>query len=181
MDLSAVPDNPYLLLTPGPLSTTKSVRAAMLRDRCTLDPDYHRFVQKIHRDLVSLATSREGHTTVLMQGSGPFAVESVIGTAIPEKGRLLLLSNGAYGKSMVEIAKLLPHSYQSPIITSFLDPPNKGYDFETFYTELESRGFVIYPGKASSASRFRIGNIGDVGQEQIRRLMQTVSDSMHWR
>jgi len=29
---SAIPDNPYLLLTPGPLSTSKLVRGAMLRE-----------------------------------------------------------------------------------------------------------------------------------------------------
>jgi 2-aminoethylphosphonate-pyruvate transaminase len=28
-------DNPYLLLTPGPLSTSLTVRTAMLRDWCT--------------------------------------------------------------------------------------------------------------------------------------------------
>ena len=32
MDLSCYPDNPYILLTPGPLSTSKSVKAVMLRD-----------------------------------------------------------------------------------------------------------------------------------------------------
>ena len=35
MDINTLPDNPYLLLTPGPLSTTKSVKAVMLRDCCT--------------------------------------------------------------------------------------------------------------------------------------------------
>ena len=33
--------NPYLLLTPGPLSTTPAVREAMLRDWCTWDADYN--------------------------------------------------------------------------------------------------------------------------------------------
>ena len=40
MDINSLPDNPYLLLTPGPLSTTKTVKAAMLRDWCTWDDDY---------------------------------------------------------------------------------------------------------------------------------------------
>jgi 2-aminoethylphosphonate-pyruvate transaminase len=30
-DYAHYPDNPYLLLTPGPLSTTKSVKATMLQ------------------------------------------------------------------------------------------------------------------------------------------------------
>ena len=31
----------YLLLTPGPLSTTETVRKAMLQDWCTWDKDYN--------------------------------------------------------------------------------------------------------------------------------------------
>ena len=31
----------YLLLTPGPLSTSESVRNAMLQDWCTWDKDYN--------------------------------------------------------------------------------------------------------------------------------------------
>ena len=50
---SKVPDNPYLLLTPGPLSTSKKVRAAMLRDWCTWDDDYNiDVVEDIRRRLV---------------------------------------------------------------------------------------------------------------------------------
>ena len=55
---SKVPDNPYLLLTPGPLSTSKKVRAAMLRDWCTWDDDYNiDVVEDIRRRLVRYATS----------------------------------------------------------------------------------------------------------------------------
>ena len=101
------PDNPYLLLTPGPLSTTKSVKATMLRDWCTWDTDYNQLVQSIRDDLLALATDRPGYTAVLMQGSGTFSVESVIGTAIPAGGKLLVLANGAYGQRMAEIARYL--------------------------------------------------------------------------
>ena len=31
----------YLLLTPGPLSTSQTVREAMLQDWCTWDKDYN--------------------------------------------------------------------------------------------------------------------------------------------
>lgn len=104
-------ENPYLLLTPGPLSTTPSVKAAMLRDWCTWDEDYNSLIQKLRRDLVTIAVSKESsrdlYTSVLMQGSGTFAVESVIGSVLPRDGNLLVLSNGAYGKRMLEIAKIL--------------------------------------------------------------------------
>jgi 2-aminoethylphosphonate-pyruvate transaminase len=99
-----LPDNPYLLLTPGPLSTTRSVKAAMLRDWCTWDREYNDIVQDIRNRLVRLATVRAGYTAVLMQGSGTFAVEAAIGTMMPESGKLLVLANGAYGRRMAAIA-----------------------------------------------------------------------------
>ena len=100
-----MPDNPYLLLTPGPLSTTKSVKAAMHRDWCTWDSDYNRIVQQIRRKLVHLAGSDDGYTSVLMQGSGTFCVEATLTTALPPAGRLLVLANGAYGRRIAEIAR----------------------------------------------------------------------------
>jgi len=72
-------ENPYLLLTPGPLSTTQSVKQKMLRDWCTWDNDYNQIVQQIRSQLVKLATSQSGYTATLMQGSGTFSVESTIG------------------------------------------------------------------------------------------------------
>ncbi|MGD9221552.1 MAG: hypothetical protein PVH01_19820, partial [Desulfobacterales bacterium] len=62
--------NPYILLTPGPLSTTLTVKQSMLRDWCTWDDDYKQLIQDIRRKLVDLATGRDGYTCVLMQGSG---------------------------------------------------------------------------------------------------------------
>ena len=98
-----VPDNPYLLLTPGPLSTTKGVRAALLNDWCTWDEDYNLgVVQSIRKDLVELAASNPAeYTCVLMQGSGSFGVEACLGTAVPRDGKILIVSNGAYGQRMV--------------------------------------------------------------------------------
>ncbi len=99
-----IPDNPYLLLTPGPLSTTKTVRAALLRDWCTWDSDYNQIVQSIRTELATLAGTLEDITCTLMQGSGTFSVESVISSCLPEDGTLLVLCNGAYGERIVKIA-----------------------------------------------------------------------------
>jgi 2-aminoethylphosphonate-pyruvate transaminase len=370
MRIDDLPDNPYLLLTPGPLSTTKTVKAVMLRDWCTWDDDYHEVVRRIRAKLVGLASRREGYTAVLMQGSGTFAVESCIGTAVPAEGKLLVLANGAYGDRIVQIAEylripvavndssevrppdldalattlnedpqithvavvhcetttgmlnpvkeigrvvkslgrvyivdamssfggipmdmadlgadflissankciqgvpgfgfvlarreeiertkgrarslsldlydqwevmergggkwrftspthvvrafaralielddeggvearhrryrenhrtlvegmrclgftcFLSDEYQSPIITSFLSPNHRAYDFKRFYGELKSRGFVIYPGKVTSADTFRIGTIGDITPADMRRLLVAAEASIFWR
>jgi 2-aminoethylphosphonate-pyruvate transaminase len=369
LDPAALPDNPYLLLTPGPLSTSKSVKAAMLRDWCTWDDDYQGIVQELRAALVRLATRTDGYTAVLMQGSGTFCVEAVIGTVLPPDGTLLVLANGAYGTRIAEIARrlqirllcndsgevappnldmleealasdprithvavvhcetttgilnpvetigrivkshnrvfivdamssfggipldaaelkgdflissankciqgvpgfgfviarraaiektkgwarslsldlydqwremeekggkwrftspthvvrafaqaleelqteggvearycrfqenhrvlvdgmrslgfncLLPDALQSPIITSFLSPTHPAYDFGRFYAALKTRGFVIYPGKVTGADTFRIGNIGDVHPEDMRRLIEAVRQCMFW-
>ena len=108
MEIENLPDNPYILLTPGPLSTTKSVKAAMLRDWCTWDNEYKDLVQDLRSKLLKLATKNtDQYTTVLMQGSGTFSVESIIGSIIPERGKLLVLANGAYGQRIALIAKTL--------------------------------------------------------------------------
>jgi 2-aminoethylphosphonate-pyruvate transaminase len=99
------PSNPYILLTPGPLSTTLTVKQTMLRDWCTWDDDYKNLIQEIRRKLVALATRHNGYSCVLMQGSGTFCVESVITTAVPDRGKLLVLANGAYGRRIALIAE----------------------------------------------------------------------------
>lgn len=70
----------YLLLTPGPLTTSRTVKEAMLFDSCTWDDDYNiGVVEQIRQQLTALATASEGYTSVLLQGSGSYAVEAVLG------------------------------------------------------------------------------------------------------
>ena len=109
-DLREPVENDYLLLTPGPLSTSPSVRQAMDRDWCTWDEDYNGgVVTPIRQRLVDLATSTcpQDYTCVLMQGSGTFAVESMIGSTVGPGARLLVLANGVYGNRLAEIARYL--------------------------------------------------------------------------
>jgi 2-aminoethylphosphonate-pyruvate transaminase len=363
-------ENPYLLLTPGPLSTTRTVKETMLFDWCTWDDDYNQIVEDIRKTLTSIATHNKDYTAVLMQGSGTFGVEATIGTVLPHHGKLLVLANGAYGDRLAAIARrlkidlvvessgevappdlegvrrclqtdpgithlavvhcetttgmlnpveevlclakefgkktildamssfggipmdaarlgadflissankciqgvpgfsfviarrsameqcegrarslsldlyeqwremeekggkwrytspthvvrafaqalkelaeeggvekryvryrenarllvqgmealgfacLLASELRSPIITAFLNPSHAEYDFRRFYDALKSRGFVIYPGKVSTADTFRIGHIGDVKPEDVVRLIGAVEQSMFWR
>ena len=108
MDISKLPDNPYILLTPGPLSCSKTVKAKMLTDHCTWDAEYNNIVEDIRTRLVKIAAEKpEDYTATLMQGSGTFSVESVIGSAIPSDGKLLVIANGAYGQRIAQIASCL--------------------------------------------------------------------------
>ena len=96
----------YKLLTPGPLTTTETVRKEMLFDHCTWDDDYKAITQKIRKQLLELAhVSEEEYTVVLMQGSGSFGVESVLTSIVGDRDKLLIIANGAYGERMEDIAK----------------------------------------------------------------------------
>jgi 2-aminoethylphosphonate-pyruvate transaminase len=79
----------------------------MLSDWCTWDDDYNvEIVQNIRQRLVYLATIKsEDYTSVLMQGSGTYAVEAAIICSVPKTGKVLFLANGVYGDRMVEIAR----------------------------------------------------------------------------
>jgi 2-aminoethylphosphonate-pyruvate transaminase len=85
------------------------VRNALLRDWCTWDDDYNEdTVQNIRRRLVELATTEiDDYTAVLMQGSGSFSVEATLGSVIPPEGKVLIITNGAYGARMVQMASRL--------------------------------------------------------------------------
>lgn len=96
----------YKLLTPGPLTTTDTVKKEMLFDHCTWDDDYKQITQRIRRNLLKLAhVSEDNYTVVLMQGSGTFGVESVLTSSVGASDKLLIIANGAYGERMEDIAR----------------------------------------------------------------------------
>ena len=77
----------YLLLTPGPLTTSRTVKEAMLFDSCTWDDDYNiGVVESIRQQLTALATAADGYTSVLLQGSGSYAVEAVLAAVFLDGG-----------------------------------------------------------------------------------------------
>ena len=102
----------YKLLTPGPLTTTDTVKKEMMFDHCTWDDDYKKITQDIRKGLLRLAhADEEDYTVVLMQGSGTFGVESVLTSSVGAEDKLLIVANGAYGERMEDIAKHAGLSY----------------------------------------------------------------------
>lgn len=97
----------YKLLTPGPLSTTDTVKQEMLTDSCTWDDDYKQITQDIREELLNVAgVDHEEYTSVLMQGSGTFGVESTLTSLThPTASKILIISNGKYGERIIDIAK----------------------------------------------------------------------------
>lgn len=103
-----------LLFTPGPLTTSLSVKTAMLHDAGSWHYEFNEIVARIRHRLLALAGTScdQGFECVLMQGSGSFGVESVLGSVVPPDGRVLILANGAYGERIVRMAEVLkiPHT-----------------------------------------------------------------------
>jgi 2-aminoethylphosphonate-pyruvate transaminase len=100
-------DMPYLL-TPGPLTTSRSVKAAMLADWGSRDVEFRRVVSEIRSGLLALARCDDTYECVIMQGSGTFAIEAALGAFCPKREtKTLVVANGAYGdRAAAILAKL---------------------------------------------------------------------------
>lgn len=96
-------DMPYLL-TPGPLTTSRTVKLALLADWGSRDIEFRTLVKEIRDGLKRLAGCDERYECVIMQGSGTFAIEAALGTLCPAKRKkTLVVANGAYGDRAVQI------------------------------------------------------------------------------
>lgn len=100
------PTRDPVLFTPGPLTTSRAVKAAMCRDLGSRDPAFVAVVADVRRRLLAVAgvTQADGYECVPLPGSGTYAVEAVISSATPPGGKWLVISNGAYGDRIAEIA-----------------------------------------------------------------------------
>ena len=74
-----------LLFTPGPLTTSLSVKQAMLHDAGSWHFEFNDLVAGIRERLLSLAevSRADGWEAILLQGSGTFGVEAVFQTCVP--------------------------------------------------------------------------------------------------
>ncbi|HET9488051.1 MAG TPA: 2-aminoethylphosphonate--pyruvate transaminase [Chryseosolibacter sp.] len=97
-----------LLFTPGPLSTSITVKEAMLEDMGSRDSEFINCVKEIRDGLLEIAhvSKDEGYESVIIQGSGTFAIESVISSVIGSHDVLLVIANGAYGERIVKMANV---------------------------------------------------------------------------
>jgi len=72
----------------------------------------------------------------------------------------------------------LPEARQGYIITSFRYLKHAKFSFEAFYSALNEKGYVIYPGKVSNADCFRIGNIGRIFESDVRDLLRAIAETL---
>ena len=104
-------DMPYLL-TPGPLTTSRTVKLAMLADWGSRDVEFRKIVGDIRKRILELAHCDRRYECVIVQGSGTFAIEAALGSLCPDKRRkTLIVANGAYGDRAANILERIKRPY----------------------------------------------------------------------
>jgi 2-aminoethylphosphonate-pyruvate transaminase len=97
----------YVLFNPGPVLTSPRVKSALVHyDVCHRDSDYSQVLRRIQRKLRRVCRGGPEHDIVLLSGSGTAAMEATLSSCVPPDGKLLVVSNGAFGERFTEIAEV---------------------------------------------------------------------------
>jgi len=97
-----------VLLTPGPVTTTDTVKSAqVVPDICPREREFGALLGSVSRDLTKIARGGADYVTVLLTASGTAAVEAAISSVVPPGKSMLVINNGAYAERMVKIARAL--------------------------------------------------------------------------
>ncbi|XP_061192462.1 2-aminoethylphosphonate--pyruvate transaminase-like [Saccostrea echinata] len=80
------------------------------------------------------------------------------------------------GMKKLGFEEFLGPEHKGYIITSYKFPKDPHFDFKTFYSKLNEKGLVIYPGKVLNADCFRIGTIGQLFPEDFHTLLGCIEE-----
>ncbi|RKF16782.1 2-aminoethylphosphonate--pyruvate transaminase [Roseovarius spongiae] len=113
---------PYLL-TPGPLTTSRAVKDAMLRDWGSWDGDFRAMTRAMRTGLLDLiGPGADAYDCVPVQGSGSYCVEAMLGSFVPKDGKVLVLANGAYGLRAAKTMEYLGRAFHLVDKGDYLPP-----------------------------------------------------------
>ena len=94
------------LLIPGPVTTHRTVRAALGHDFAPWDADFVRFYHGLGARLLRAGGGRVGtHIALTLPGCGHFVIEAAIRSLLPPGGRLLVPMTGVYAERMARLAR----------------------------------------------------------------------------
>lgn len=80
------------------------------------------------------------------------------------------------GLDALGLKTVVPRECQANLITTVVEPDHPSYSFEDLHDYLYERGVTIYPGKLAEINSFRIGNIGNIDAEDIKRFLALLQD-----
>jgi 2-aminoethylphosphonate-pyruvate transaminase len=159
-----------LLLTPGPLTTSKTVKQAMVHDWGSRDATFIGINKSVLERLPKIVNGAADFVTVPMQGSGTFAVEAMLTTFIPRNGKVLLLINGAYGqraKKICEIAGRAVAVHETPEDT----PPDLAAVEAMLKADKAITHVLVVQCETTSGILNPVAKIGEIVARHSRRLL----------
>ncbi len=170
MTVSLSPTGDPWLLTPGPLTTSPTVKQAMLHDYGSRDQDFIDLNRHVRDRLTALVDGGGAYTCVPLQGSGTFVVEAMLGTLVPPAGKVLVLVNGAYGE---RIGKILEYQGRSKVMQ--ICPENQPVDVDLLRRTLAADADITHVAAVHCETTTGILNplkdIADVVAQAGRRLL----------
>ncbi|MEO9967203.1 MAG: 2-aminoethylphosphonate aminotransferase [Reichenbachiella sp.] len=93
-----------ILLNPGPATTTQNVKDALVVDDiCPRESEFGDLMHEICNGLLEIGKGQNDYNVALFGASGTGAMEATLTSAIGAKGKVLILTNGAYGIRMTQI------------------------------------------------------------------------------
>jgi len=168
-DTSPDRDDPYLL-TPGPLTTSRRTKEAMLHDWGSWDSEFNEVTADIRRRLIALAGVGQAYDCVPLQGSGTYCVEAMLSSFIPKDGWALVLMNGAYGQRAAKTLQYLGRDFVKLDKGDYLPPmPEEVDDLLTRHPEVTD--VVAIHCETSSGILNPLKGISDVVMKHGRRLL----------
>jgi 2-aminoethylphosphonate--pyruvate transaminase len=159
-----------LLLTPGPLTTSRTVKQAMVHDWGSRDAAFLKINKDVLTRLPEIIHGAGEYVTVPMQGSGTFAVEAMLTSLVPADGKVLVLINGAYGhraKRILDIAHRATVIYETPEDT----PPDPDRLNELLKADPAITHVFAVHCETTSGIRNPIEAVADVVARNGRRLL----------
>ncbi len=159
------------LLTPGPLTTSYATKHAMLKDWGSWDADFRALTAKMCQSLLALTGDDENILDcVPMQGSGSFSVEAMLAAFVPRDGKVLVLSNGAYGKRIAQTLEYLNRDF-SMIDKGDYMPPRGNEVTEAIKADPSISHVVIVHCETSSGILNPVQEIADAVHAMGRKLL----------
>lgn len=96
-----------ILLTPGPVMTSPRVRRALASASLShREPGFSKLFERVGRSLLRVACA-SGYDPLIISASGTAATEAAFASLIAMTETLLVVSNGAFGIRLAEVARVL--------------------------------------------------------------------------
>ena len=96
-----------ILLTPGPITTTRATKEAMLVDLSPNAEEIGGMTATARRYLLEIANGTATHECVPLQGSATYACEALFHACIAPGAKVLVIVNGFYGLRLAEILEAI--------------------------------------------------------------------------